>query len=111
MVNGVFAALLGLLTRSAALTPVVGGAEWLRGNDLSYGTYLCHMAVINALVHLGYVTHPWYIALALAVSSPLALLSWLFVERPFLRLRWREACRSAGRLETAKPFAQRHDAG
>jgi peptidoglycan/LPS O-acetylase OafA/YrhL len=55
--------------------------SWLRGlGRISYGLYLWHLPI--------YVAVGWKLGLPLAVV--VALLSYRFVERPFLRLRHRE---------------------
>lgn len=53
--------------------------------DISYGTYIWHMPVINLLLVLQLSNVP----LAFALTIFLALLSWFLIERPFLRLKRR----------------------
>jgi peptidoglycan/LPS O-acetylase OafA/YrhL len=56
----------------------------LRGNDLSYGVYIYHMAVVNALVHYG-VYKNWLAFLAVfPFAYLLAYLSWTLVEKKAL---------------------------
>jgi peptidoglycan/LPS O-acetylase OafA/YrhL len=69
----------------------------LRSNDVSYGLYIYHMPVVNTLSYLGF-NSPAAILAALTASSVLAVASWKFVERPFLR-RKRQALRSVSRLD------------
>ncbi len=57
----------------------------LRGNDISYGVYIYHGLVLNALLELGWRGHAWLLAVVLAVTYAVGLASWVFVERPFLR--------------------------
>jgi peptidoglycan/LPS O-acetylase OafA/YrhL len=69
---------IGLVLWFAFVTPFV------RMNfDLSYGTYIWHMPIINLLLVLGIPNAP----LAIALTFVLATLSWLFVEKPALKLK------------------------
>lgn len=55
----------------------------LKKMDLSYGIYLYHGVVLNALVH--HRTAPWLaLGLLLLVSTALGYASWTIVERPAL---------------------------
>jgi peptidoglycan/LPS O-acetylase OafA/YrhL len=72
---------------------VAVGAPFLgnfaRFGDLSYGVYILHFPVLQALVASGlFATAPWggFCASLLAVVA-LALLSWHCVEKPFLAAR------------------------
>ncbi len=51
--------------------------------DLSYGTYIWHMPVINLLLVLSIASVP----LAFALTFGVAMLSWFLVERPALKLK------------------------
>lgn len=51
--------------------------------DLSYGSYVWHMPVINFLLVMN-VRSP---ILALALTAALATISWIFIERPALKLK------------------------
>jgi peptidoglycan/LPS O-acetylase OafA/YrhL len=51
--------------------------------DISYGTYIWHMPIINLLLVLRLSN----VVLAFALTLGLALLSWFLIERPFLRLK------------------------
>jgi peptidoglycan/LPS O-acetylase OafA/YrhL len=81
--------LLNALTLGAAALSLAysypGLAQrWLRGHDLSYGTYLFHMPVANALIAAGIVA--WPAAIAAGVGTFVAALaSWILVERRALR--------------------------
>lgn len=60
--------------------------QLLRQNDISYGMYIFHMPIINALI--AQHAHGWggfWLALSLTVC--VASTSWLLIERPALRLR------------------------
>lgn len=57
----------------------------LRRNDISYGTYIYHMPVVNAFLVLGIARGPGAIWPILGVTLVLAAISWILVERPALR--------------------------
>jgi peptidoglycan/LPS O-acetylase OafA/YrhL len=84
-----FFALLGAIilsctTISLAFT-VPRMSDWmLRGNDISYGIYIYHMLVINALLQLGYKGRFLHLGICLLVTTLLAYLSWIIVERRLL---------------------------
>jgi peptidoglycan/LPS O-acetylase OafA/YrhL len=59
----------------------------LRGVDVSFGLYLFHMLVINALVELHLGGSSGWIVVTYSVTGALALLSWKLVERPALSRR------------------------
>lgn len=53
--------------------------------DISYGTYIWHMPVINLMLVLKFTSVP----LAFALTIAIAFASWFLIERPFLRLKRR----------------------
>lgn len=57
----------------------------LRRNDISYGTYIYHMPVVNAFIVLGVTGSAGAICLILGVTLLVAATSWRLVERPALR--------------------------
>jgi len=57
----------------------------LRRNDWSYGIYIHHMPIVNLVIFLNLATGHWAVVLVLAITSVLAVGSWQWVERPFLR--------------------------
>jgi peptidoglycan/LPS O-acetylase OafA/YrhL len=57
----------------------------LHHNDLSYGTYIYHMPLINILVEKGYTGDPRWILVVVSGTLALAFLSWKLVEKPALR--------------------------
>jgi peptidoglycan/LPS O-acetylase OafA/YrhL len=81
------AVVLGITTISLAYTLPNLASRVLRGNDLSYGIYITHMPVFNALLAVGLSGSPeWMLAGSVLVVG-LAWLSWCLVERPFLAKR------------------------
>ncbi len=60
----------------------------LRGNDVSYGTYLFHMLIVNVAVAAGITGHGWLTPVIIVASVVAGWLSWQVVERPAVR-RWR----------------------
>jgi peptidoglycan/LPS O-acetylase OafA/YrhL len=62
----------------------------LRGNDVSYGIYIYHMLIVNALIALGATGSLTFAALGLVAIFALAFASWRLVEKPSLRLKRHE---------------------
>lgn len=91
-------AAIALLTRAAFLEPAALAILILaaarapqmfrvtRFGDLSYGMYVTHFPLIQALVAVGaFAAHPASaVALTLAGSALLAMVLWRFVEQPFI---------------------------
>ena len=63
--------------------------SFLKGADYSYGLFLYHFAVQQALMELMPGSRHWWLnlPLTLALTTLLAALSWHLVEKPALRLR------------------------
>lgn len=79
---------LGIVVVYAAYgLPYLG--NFARFGDLSYGIYIIHFPVIQALIALGIYAGNGVAALAmtLALTAVLAYLSWHLVEKPFLARR------------------------
>jgi peptidoglycan/LPS O-acetylase OafA/YrhL len=80
--------LLSVLTISLAYTlPSMGNI--LKGNDISYGTYIYHMLVINSFVSMGYMGETKYLFSAIVLTTVISLISWFFVEKKALALKTR----------------------
>ena len=79
-----FFPLAGLVVASATSAPGLSD-RILRRQDISYGTYLYHLLVINVMVSFGLVGSVWPAAGAIAIALLLATASWVWVEKPFLR--------------------------
>jgi Predicted acyltransferases len=62
-------------------------ANILKGNDISYGVYLYHMPVMNTFIYLGYKGTVIGMILLFVVTICLAIFSWRFVEKRFLRMK------------------------
>jgi peptidoglycan/LPS O-acetylase OafA/YrhL len=64
----------------------------LRGYDISYGLYLYAFPVQQlVLLSFGYAINPWsHIVISTAIALVPAFLSWLFVERPMLKIKNRK---------------------
>ena len=92
-ISPVFFCPLAALVISAA-TSVPGVADRiLRHQDISYGTYLYHIVVINLMVSFGFVGSGLSVITAIAIALLLATASWVWVEQPFLRRKSRYAPR------------------
>lgn len=79
--------ILSFVVISAAFSYPNFSSRLLNGNDLSYGTYIYHMIVINVLVQYGYVGNIIYLLGGIAITLLLAFLSWVFVEKPALSFK------------------------
>ena len=63
-------------------------AKMLRTNDISYGVYIYHGLILTVIVQLklvGYIN----IYLILLLTYLLAYLSWMFIEKPFMKRKER----------------------
>lgn len=85
--NPISATVLGLTTIAAAYTGPGLSERLLRGNDISYGVYVYHMVVVNALVELGLTGTVGWLGAAIGLTVAVSILSWRLVERPALRLK------------------------
>jgi peptidoglycan/LPS O-acetylase OafA/YrhL len=81
--------LLGVAAVSMAFTAPTTARRWLRGNDISYGVYIYHGLLINAFLEMGLAGTPWLLAWLVACALMVGYLSWVLVERPFLRRKRR----------------------
>ncbi len=57
----------------------------LKRNDISYGTYIIHMPIINIFVELNYTGYFMYAVYACLITLLLAMASWTFIEKPALQ--------------------------
>jgi len=77
--------LLGVAVISAAYTLPKLSRSVLRGQDISYGVYIYHFLFINLLAEYGLLQNPDLVPVILAGTYAAATLSWIFVEKPFLK--------------------------
>jgi peptidoglycan/LPS O-acetylase OafA/YrhL len=77
--------LMAVTVISLAFTARTLARRVLRGNDISYGVYIYHGLVINILLELGCRERPVWLPVVFALTLVLGYVSWVFVERPFLR--------------------------
>jgi len=79
--------MLGMATISLAYTLPGLSQRLLRHHDISYGVYVYHGLLMNVFIEIGWMGR-WRDLLLLALLTyGAALLSWLLVERPALRLK------------------------
>ncbi|WP_323813279.1 acyltransferase [Cellvibrio sp. NN19] len=82
--NPIVFAILSCLIFSAAYSPVRISDKLLGGTDISYGTYLYHMPIINFFIYLNfpkdYLTSAFIFILIIGTSTA----SWFFIEKPCL---------------------------
>ena len=83
-INPAFFVLVAGVVLSGAMSARSLSNRLLRRNDISYGTYIYHMPVVNLVVQYGAAASLWSVAMALAASLGLASASWRLVEKPFL---------------------------
>lgn len=89
-INPISAITLAVLTlrlgESRKIYRYIGRAAILK-NDVSYGMYIWHMPIINALLYYdGWTMWPNIFG-TLVFTIIIAVLSWRFVERPMLRMK------------------------
>jgi len=77
--------LLGIVTVSMAYTMPSISQKILRGNDISYGVYIYHGLLINIFVEMGLTGRAEYFLLLAGCTYLAGYVSWIAVERPFLR--------------------------
>lgn len=82
--NIVLYVLLSLTILSLAHTKPDLSLRILGNNDVSYGTYIYHMVVINIIYQLGYRRHLILLPAVFVLTYVVAYLSWRFVEKPAL---------------------------
>lgn len=80
------AILLGATAVSLAVTFPSLSNKILRGNDFSYGVYIYHMPIINALIYLKVVGSS-ALFVALLLTYTMAMLSWVVIEKWALKLK------------------------
>ncbi len=81
--------ILAFLTFSAAYTNPGLSNRLLKGNDISYGIYIYHMPIINYGIDSQSRNYPLLMLISIIIVSILAILSWRFVEKPALNLKYK----------------------
>lgn len=87
--------LLGCCVLSLAYSSPGLSHRILGGNDVSYGVYIYHMPIVNLALWLGGMGSMSAIVLTMAMTAVVSVLSWRFIEQPFLR-RKRASLRTTG---------------
>lgn len=88
--NGAYAltrVLLVMWVLAAAFSKPALAGKILRGQDISYGTYLYHVLLINVMVAYGFTGTGLSFLTAFLGSGLLGLISWIAVEKKFLKLK------------------------
>ena len=57
----------------------------LHGQDISYGIYIYHVPIMNMFLYYHYNDDILYTGVVLLITVAIALSSWFFIERPFLK--------------------------
>jgi peptidoglycan/LPS O-acetylase OafA/YrhL len=78
--------LLSIVTISLAYT-LPKFSLFLKGNDISYGMYIYHMLVINALIEFGYLGDVKYLFLTIIITTAISSLSWFLIEKKALQYK------------------------
>jgi len=79
--------LLSVTVVSIAFTNTTFSKNILKGTDISYGIYIYHMIIANLIFELGFEKSTYTLCAVLIVTYLIAMLSWLLIERPALRLK------------------------
>jgi peptidoglycan/LPS O-acetylase OafA/YrhL len=77
--------ILAITVISLAYTLPTLAKKLLHGNDISYGVYIYHGLIINILVSLGLTHRAGYIFVVWIGAYVMGYLSWILIERRFLR--------------------------
>lgn len=87
-INPLFFLIVAVLVFKLSYSPAVkNAAKFLRGNDLSYGIYIFHMPILNQFIYLNYEKGVLELIMLFSVYLLMALLSWLIIEKPALKLK------------------------
>jgi len=76
---------LGVTTISLAYTLPTLSSKLLKGQDISYGIYIYHGLVLGVIVELNLLKNSNYVLVIILITTILAILSWVYVEKYFLR--------------------------
>ncbi len=86
-INPVVYVFLVTLSLSFAYSFVDLSKRLLRGNDISYGTYIYHMPVVNFMLYNGYSGDIVKALYVFVITIALALISWIVIEKRSLSLK------------------------
>jgi peptidoglycan/LPS O-acetylase OafA/YrhL len=78
---------LSVVIFAGAFTSKSLSSKLLKKQDISYGIYIYHMPVVNGIIYLGWLGELKALSLAIFITLILAIISWLFVEKRFLKLK------------------------
>lgn len=76
--------ILSCLIFSAAYSPVMLSDKLIGHTDISYGTYLYHMPIINFFLYMGFPRNYLMGSCIFALIILTSIASWYFIERPCL---------------------------
>jgi peptidoglycan/LPS O-acetylase OafA/YrhL len=82
--NPIIFFLLSCLIFSAAYSPVMLSNKLIGNTDISYGTYLYHMPIINFFLYMGFPKNYSLGALIFALTIAVSIVSWFLIEKPSL---------------------------
>ena len=82
--------ILAITVISLAYTLPATAKKLLHGNDISYGVYIYHALIINILVSSGLTHRAGYVLIVWIGAYIMGYLSWILVERRFLRKKRNE---------------------
>lgn len=82
--NPIIFFLLSCLIFSAAYSPVMLSNKLIGNTDISYGTYLYHMPIINYFLYMGYPKDYSLSLLIFVLTIVVSIASWFLIEKPSL---------------------------
>lgn len=82
--------ILAITVVSLAYTLPTMAKKLLHGNDISYGVYIYHGLILNILVTLGLTHRNGYVFVSWIGAYIMGYLSWILIERRFLRKKRHE---------------------
>jgi peptidoglycan/LPS O-acetylase OafA/YrhL len=103
--------ILAITVVSLAYTLPTMAKKLLKGNDISYGVYIYHGLIINILVSLGLTHSSGYVFVVWIGAYILGYLSWILIERRFLRKKKNERRRLDAPITTAVALSTRGMSG
>ena len=87
--NFITCIILAFAVISCAFSFKNSSSKILRGNDISYGTYIYHMVIVNIFVELSLYGKLVNLLLIFLFTYVVSTLSWLYIEKPALSLKKR----------------------